>query len=631
MCGICGILGSHVDGAAGREALVRSMMAQLAHRGPDGEGLHHHGEATLGHRRLAIIDPELGRQPMLSADGRYAIVFNGEIYNYLELRQQLTQRGVRFSTFSDTEVLLHLLAELGEAALERLNGMFAFCFLDNETGDWLMARDPVGVKPLYYARPVPDSLLFASEIKALLATPGLSPAVNLRGLEQYFTFQFCLGDRTLFQGVHKLEPGCWLRGRGGAVEASGRYWDTDFSVDEYHTPEYFRDRLRSLLEDSAHLQVRSDVPLGAYLSGGMDSSVVTSLASATLGGALPMFTGRFAESPEYDESHFARMVAETTGGVLHDVVPGPQDFADLLPEIIHAMDEPLAGPGVFPQFMVSQLAAQHVKVVLGGQGGDEVFGGYARYLVAYLEQALKGAIFETQEEGQHVVTLESIIPNLPLLRQYRPLMSHFWRDGLFDEMDRRYFRIIDRAPDLDALLAPDVAAEMDGDRVFADFQEVFNHPDTRSYINKMTHFDLKTLLPALLHVEDRVSMHASLEARVPLLDTRIIELVAAAPPRFKFEGGRTKALLKDAVRRLVPEAVMERKDKMGFPVPLQEWLCGGPVRDFVNDTLLSRRSLERGLFREDALRGLVDDRTTFGRQLWGALCLELWHRQFMDP
>jgi asparagine synthase (glutamine-hydrolysing) len=294
------------------------------------------------------------------------------------------------------------------------------------------------------------------------------------------------------------------------------------------------------------------------------------------------------------------------------------------------MDEPVAGPGLFPQYRVSMTAGRHVKVVLGGQGGDEVFGGYARYMVGYLEQALKGAIFETQEEWRHVVTLASIIPNLPILRQYHPMMQQFWKDGLFDPMDARYFRLIDRSPDIEHLLTGDALARFDREVVYEDFQRTFNHPDTQSYFNKMTHFDIKTLLPALLHVEDRVSMAVSLESRVPLLDTRIVSLVASMPPAVKFQAGRAKHILKNAVADLVPSAILHRKDKMGFPVPLKEWVQRGPVREFVCDILLDNKTRERGLFERASLEQLIRSETAFGRQLWGILCLELWHRQFID-
>jgi asparagine synthase (glutamine-hydrolysing) len=512
MCGIAGILtsGRLLDD---RCAVLDEMLARLAHRGPDGEGrVHHPSKALLGHRRLAVIDVEHGQQPMCSHDGRYTLTYNGEIYNYLELRQSLVDDGVRFSTHSDTEVLLQLLAREGAQAVQRLNGMFAFVFHDARDNSWVAARDAFGIKPFYYVS-LGDEWVFASEIKALFAHPGIERLRDERGLHQYLTFQFCLEDRTLFAGVRKLQPGFVLRGQGAQVVEERCYWDTNYHIDSYHTEDYFVDRLRALLDDSVRLQVRSDVPLGGYLSGGIDSSVVCTLAARHVDKPLHMFHGRFAEGPQYDESAHAAAVARATAGVYHEVVPTADEFVDELPGLIHSMDEPLAGPGLFPQFLVSRLARQTVTVVLGGQGGDEIFGGYARYLVGYLEQALKGAIFETNEEGRHLVTLASIIPQLPMLQQYRPLLKQFLSRGLFENMDARYFHLIDRSQDLSQLLTDDALAGFDRRRVFEDFQSVFNHPDTRSYINKMTHFDQKTLLPALLHVEDRASMAVSLESR----------------------------------------------------------------------------------------------------------------------
>ena len=613
MCGICGITGSVLASSARRDIVAR-MMRRLAHRGPDGEGLFESPSATLGHRRLSIIDIEHGAQPMQSEDGRYVLVFNGEIYNYLELRQQLIRQGEHFSTFSDTEVLLRMLMREGAQALNKLNGMFAFAFVDTHSKEWLLARDPFGIKPLYLAQ-LPGQVAFASEIKALFEHPALRPDRDWAGLQEYLTFQFCLGGQTLFKGIRKLEPGTYIRGVNGAVVEETRYWDLSFQVDEQHTEAgYFVDKLRRLLEDSIHLQLRSDVALGTYLSGGLDSSAVTMLARQALRMPLSTFHGRFDEGEQYDESAYARALAEPLGCPVHIVTPTAQQFVDDLPKLIYAMDEPVAGPGLFPQYRVAQLASQHVKVVLGGQGGDEIFGGYARYLIAYLEQALKGAIFETQEEGRHVVTLASVIQNLPLLKNYRPLMQHFWRDGLFEPMDARYFRMIDRSPDLKAVLTPEAIGQIDPAQVFATFQSVFNNPNTKSYFNKMTMFDLKTLLPSLLQVEDRVSMAVSLESRVPLLDTRIAELVASMPPKLKFEGGNTKHVFREALSRSLPAPILERKDKMGFPVPLTEWLRGGPVREFVRDVLLSQRSRERGLFKPAAMARMIHQEQAYGRQ-----------------
>lgn len=629
MCGIAGII-THNRPLDDRVQVLEEMLRRLAHRGPDDSGIEHcSGHALLGHRRLAIIDIEHGRQPMLSSDGRYLLICNGEIYNYLELRQTLIQQGEKFKTFSDTEVLLRLLIREGENALGRLNGMFAFVFYDRKTNHWLAVRDHFGIKPLYYTR-AGEEFVFASEIKALLAHPDIEARRDDQALHQYLTFQFCLEDRTLFRNIKKIKPGHLIRGHGPDIIDDVCYWDTDYRIDQYHTEQYFTDKLRDLMADSVRLQLRSDVALGGYLSGGLDSSLVCAMAAEHLQSPVPMFHGRFAEGPEYDESAHARELAEFAKGKYLEVVPSANDFVKELPDLIYSLDEPLAGPGLFPQHQVSRLAREHVTVVLGGQGGDEIFGGYARYLVGYLEQALKGAIFETQEEGRHLVTLESIIPQLPLLRQYHPLLSHFWSEGLFEPMDARYFRLIDRSQGLRGLLNPELFDLFDHERLYAEFQAVFNHPETKSYINKMTHFDQKTLLPALLQIEDRVSMAVSLESRVPLLDTRIVDLVTTMPPPLKFQGGAPKHILKKATRSILPASILKRKDKMGFPVPLKEWMKQGPVRDFAGDVLLSRSSRERGIYRPQALESMIDDQGVGGRQLWGALCLELWHRNFID-
>ena len=430
--------------------------------------------------------------------------------------------------------------------------------------------------------------------------------------------------------LKKINPGHYLTGQGPNILEDRCYWDTDYNIDPYHNESNFHERLLELLRDSARLQIRSDVPLGGYLSGGIDSSLVCRLASEYLDYPLPMFHGRFIEGPQYDESNYAKAMADHAKGHYFEVVPTAGEFVRDLPKLIESLDEPLAGPGLFAQYAVSKLASEHVTVVLGGQGGDEIFGGYARYLVGYLEQALKGAILETQEEGRHLVSLESIVPNLAVLKQYTPLLANFWSKGLFEDMDARYFHLIDRSQGLNQLLHPDMLEVFDRERLFADFQKVFNHPDTLSYINKMTHFDQKTLLPALLQIEDRVSMSVSLESRVPLLDRRIIDLVTSMPPSLKFQGGQTKHALKKSIKGLLPELVLNRKDKMGFPVPLNEWMRGGVVRDFVSDTLLSQKSLQRGIFKTGSLHTILDQQGVGSRQLWGALSLELWHQRFID-
>ncbi len=628
MCGIAGIIHRDPTGRPDRDALER-MVHSLNHRGPDDRGIYLDGPAALGHARLSIIDIESGKQPMGNEDGSIQIVFNGEIYNYLELRRELQQRH-QFKTHSDTEVLVHLYEEHGEAMLDRLNGMFAFAIWDSRKGRLFAARDRVGIKPFYWHFDG-KQLSFASEPKALFSGGLATPSTDPEGLEQYLYFQFCLQERTLFKDVQKLEPGHTLSfcpGRDKAPKID-QYWDFRWDVDTHHTADWYSEQLILLLQDSVRLRLRSDVPVGAHLSGGMDSSTVVCLASEPYGGDFHTFTGGFGDGPQYDETAYAKAVAEHVGSVHHEVWPTALEFADAMPKLVYAMDEPAAGPGLFPQYCVSKLAREHVKVVLGGQGGDELFGGYARYLVAYLEQVLKGAIFDDVEPGNYVVGWDNIQANLGLLKNYRPMLQSFWKDGLFDSMDRRYFRLIGRAEDAKSLYQPEIWNEDSQDRIFGAFQQTWEHPDIESYFNKMTQFDLKTLLPALLQVEDRTSMSVSLESRVPLLDHRIAELITRMPPSIRFQGGDTKRVFREAVSRLLPSVVLERKDKMGFPVPLAEWVRG-PLRDFIADHLLSDRARQRGIYDMKAVEDLVSAERPFGRQVWGLLNLELWHRAFID-
>jgi asparagine synthase (glutamine-hydrolysing) len=632
MCGIAGIL--NFDGTDVSPQVLTAMAEAMNHRGPDGDGQFIDGRVGFAHKRLAIIDIATGQQPMTSTRGTLTITFNGEIYNYVELRADLVRRGHTFRTTSDTEVILEMYAEYGPACVPMLNGMFAFLLYDSERRIVLAARDHFGIKPLYYVS-TGRSLLFASEIKALLRHPALAAEVDYAAVREYVTFQLVTAERTLFKGVRKVLPGHYhiIDLDSGRFETE-HYWEPRFVIDPYHTAEYFIAEVRRLLDDAVRLQLRSDVPLGAYLSGGMDSSIVSSLASLQLNGGasagpLQTFTGLFREGADFDETRYAREVAESRHMTMHEVVATEEQFVDLMPRLVYQMDEPVAGPGLFPQYVVSRYAARHVKVVLGGQGGDEIFGGYARYLVAYLEQALKGAIFETNEEAEHIVSLTSIVPNLPALRQYAPMLRQFWRQGVFEPMDRRYFRLIDRSGGALSLFSADFRSCYESEELFARFQSVFNHPDTQSYYNKMTHFDLVTGLPALLHVEDRVSMAASLESRVPLLDYRIADLVASMPPGMKFRGGELKYVLKQSVDGLLPPSIAQRKDKMGFPVPLHLW-AKGKSRDFFADILLSPTAQARGIFDTAEVEKLMSYESAFGRRLWGLLNLELWFREFID-
>src|SRR5439155_3740304 len=441
--------------------------------------------------------------------------------------------------------------------------LFAFALWDDARKSLFCARDRFGIKPFYYAV-VGNLFVFASEAKALLPfLPDIES--DPAALAEYLTFQYTIGEATLFRGIKQLPPGHLLTIENGTVRIR-RYWDVHYEIDYDHSPRYFQNRLIELLDESVSLHLRSDVPVGAYVSGGLDSSLIALLAGKTGRGIDDCFHGRFTQFSGYDESDYARLAVEQLGGRLHVVDITSGHFRDHIDDVVYHLDFPVAGPGSFPQFIVSQLAARHLKVVLGGQGGDEIFGGYARYLLAYFEQCIKAALDGTYKNGNFVVTIESIVPNLGLLREYKPLMAEFWREGLFGGLDERYFRLVDRSTDM----AEEVDwALLDKPQVFDSFRAIFNNQDNvekEAYFDKMTHFDFKCLLPALLQVEDRMSMAHGLESRVPLLDHPLIEFLATVPADVKFEGGRMKHLLRRAYADVLPSAIADRRDKMGFPV-----------------------------------------------------------------
>ncbi len=509
-----------------------------AHRGPDGHATWAHGRGAVGfaHRRLTIIDLATGDQPMRDEAGNW-ISYNGEIYNYIELRAELGDP--RFRTTSDTEVALRAYEKWGADCVQHFRGMFAFSIWDEAKQTLFCARDRFGIKPFYYTE-VDGILYFASEIKALI--PFL-PEVETdpQALKDYLCFQFCLEGKTLFKGVRELLPGHTLTVRNGNIEVS-RYWEVYYSPDFGHQSAYFEHEIRELMAESVALHLRSDVPVGAYVSGGLDSSIIASLAAETQGPEFLGFTGRFA----------------------------------------------------------------------------------------YFEQCIKGAIEGTMHSGKFVVTYESIIPNLVALRNYKPMLQEFWRDGLFENLDRRYFRLINRAPSLGDEINWSALGQYDP---WESFQAIFNGANVgkESYFDSMTHFDFKTLLPALLQVEDRVSMAHGLESRVPFLDHRIVELAATIPSDVKFENGNMKHVLRTAMRGKLPERIVDRQDKMGFPVPLQEWLTTpGPVRDYVHDVFSSQAARSRELIDNRRVLQGLESEVRFGRKAWGLLSLELWQQAFHD-
>lgn len=625
MCSIAGALSLSSNPVEHLERKLEVMNEILAHRGPDGQGIWTHDTKRVGfaHRRLSIMDlSDAASQPMQAPNGDW-ICYNGEVYNYIELRNELGADS--FHTTGDTEVVLRAYEKWGEDCVNHFNGMFAFAIWDEKKGRLFCARDRYGIKPFYYT--VVDKVLyFASEAKALLP---LLPDIKTDpdGLNDYLTFQFCLNGKTLFEGIRELRPACRIIAKDGHFSEE-RYWEVYYRVDLEHTERYFMNHLEELLYDSVKYHVRSDVPLGGYISGGVDSSIVASIAKDNAQGEFVGFTGKFTIGEEYDESRYAQLLADNREFSLYQMDITADDFINNISNVIYHLDYPVAGPGAFSQYMISSLAAKHRKVVLGGQGGDEIFGGYTRYLVAYFEQCIKGAIDGTMDSGNFVVTYKSIIPNLVSLKNYKPMLKQFWSHGLFDDADKRYFELINRAPQMGDCVRWENLKEYSP---YETFRGIFlgDNVNKKSYFDQMTHFDFKTLLPALLQVEDRMSMAHGLESRVPFLDQNVVEFSATIPADIKFKDGNMKYLLRKSMSSYVPSQIMDRKDKMGFPTPFNRW-AQNEANELVMDTLSSARARSRDFVDNAKVLEKLSGESKFSRNIWGLFCLELWQQTFHD-
>lgn len=628
MCGISGIYSQSTKQSEELLHNVSVMNSIQKHRGPDGEGVWHNekNNVAFGHVRLSIIDIDSGAQPMMGTCNN-TICFNGEIYNYRELRNELSS-SYSFKTKSDTEVILAAYEKWGKDCVNHFRGMFAFAIYDARNDEVFCARDRFGIKPFYFYQNG-DQFYFASEVKTIL--PFVEEIKTSKvALNDYLFFQLGLGHETLFDGINQLSPAHRLIIKNGDLKFE-KYWEVFYNLDFSRSPSYFNDKLKQLMYESIKHHTVSDVPIGSYVSGGIDSSIIASVANKVKENGEPLvgFTGKFSIGDLFDESYYAEKLAEKSSFQLYQKDITSNDFTDSIENIIYHLDYPVAGPGSFPQYQVSKLASSHRKVVLGGQGGDEIFGGYTRYLIAYFEQCIKGAIDNTLNDGNFIVTYESIIPNLMSLKNYKPLMKKFFSDGLFDSIDKRYFKLINRAHNLgneinwEALAQPSPVER---------FNKIFNSNNvaSNSFFDKMTHFDFKTLLPALLQVEDRMSMAHGLESRVPLLDHSIVEFAATMPADIKFKDGTLKKVLINSMKGELPRDILNRKNKMGFPVPLNDWLKRGKVKDFVHDAFNSTKSKNREYFNnEEILKGLTEN-NAFGRKVWGLLSLEIWHQQFHD-
>jgi len=627
MCGICGI--AVATGSSPQENELRQMSASMFHRGPDDEGVMLRDGVGLAMRRLSIIDVEGGHQPISNEDRTIWIVFNGEVYNHPELREQLLAGGHRFRTRSDTETVVHAYEEWGEECVSRLNAMFAFAIWDSRSEVVVLARDRLGIKPLHYFDDG-DRLLFASEIKALLRNPRVARTVDLAALRDYLALEFVPTPRSMVTGVRKLPPGHTLTWRkaDGKIQLR-QYWNPDLSVSERPSPAQTLDEhaaeLLRVLKDSVRRELLSDVPVGVFLSGGIDSSAVAAMMADLTPGNVKSFSIGFSDA-SFDESAYARQVARHLGTDHHELILEPHLLTDLVPKITALLDEPLADASIIPTYLLSQFARGSVKVALGGDGGDELFAGYPT-----LQAHRLAGYYERLPSFVRSRLVPAAINRLPVNRDN---LSFDFRAKRFvlgagRPLAERHGRWLGSftSEGIDDLLTPEVAAEvrrLDPPDLAA---EHLAAQSARLPLNQVLHLDMKLYLENDILVKlDRATMMASLEARVPLLNVEFVEYANSLPINLKLRGLRSKFLFKHALRPVLPRNIIERPKK-GFGIPIAKWFRG-PLREQLLETLSQDRIRREGFFKPPAVQGLVKDHLSGRRdnrkQLWTLFVFERW-------
>jgi len=625
MCGIAGFVeASTVATPFGLEssaALVRRMCDVIRHRGPDDEGTWVDEGVALGMRRLSIIDLSTGHQPIHNEDRSVWIVFNGEIYNFRELRTELELAGHRFYTATDTEVIVHAYEQCGQGAIGRLRGMFGLAIWDARSRALLVARDRIGIKPMYYAQ-VSGRLYFGSELKSLLEAPDLPRDLDANALDHYLSFLYTPRDGSIFKSVRKLPPGhllTWTDGRM-AVE---QYWQLPVDETFRGSEEDAVQHLRGVLGDAVRSHLMSDVPLGAFLSGGIDSSLVVGLMSEFSSSRVKTFSIGFDE-PAFDELEHARRVAVHFGTDHHEFVVKP-DGVSILDKLVSHFDEPFADSSAIPTWYVSEMARRHVTVVLSGDGGDELFGGYERYL-----PHPRVVAFDRYSPRALLRVAGIAAARLPHGTRGKNFLRHVGRDDRGRYLDAIRFFGADEKP---ALLTVDVQRAIDTLDPETLLARRFERFSQLPWPSQMMRFDAETYLPEdVLTKVDRMSMAHSIESRVPLLDNEVIDFASTLPASLKIKNGRRKHVLKEVAATLLPRDILNRK-KQGFGVPLGTWFRGN-LRELFADTLLSPSSLQRGYFQPAFVRRIVDEHLAGTRdhtlRLWQLVVFEKWQQQYVN-
>jgi len=616
MCGISGIVS--LQGRPVSHEEIEAMCSAIVHRGPDDWGVYLGPNIGLGMRRLSIIDIKTGQQPVHNEDKTVWVVFNGEIYNFRELRRALEQQGHRFYTETDTEVIVHLYEEYGRKCVDRLRGMFAFALWDCRNETLLLARDRMGKKPLHYAR-CGGRFLFGSELKSLLQLPDVDRVLNWKAVSHLFTFLCTPPGESIVEGIYKLPPGSILTVSARGDVQTERYWACEFNPDYSHGEHYFVERLREILEESVRLRLVSDVPLGAFLSGGIDSSAVVALMSRLSPGRVKTFSIGFAEE-EFNELAYARLVADRFDTEHHELVVEP-DIVPVIEDLAWYLDEPLGDSSVIPTYLVSKLASEHVTVLLSGDGGDEIFGGYDKYVKSEAEQ-------NRSIPAPVRFMLRLLADGLPDGARGR----HFLRHASLKEPERYLDGLtLFRADEKQKLFRKEVLEQLSGYNPWQHGLELLGKRNG-SWLSAMQQFDLDSYLPLdILTKVDRMSMAHSIETRAPLLDHKLVEFAATIPPDLKVRGTATKAIFKRAMKGILPEEIIDRP-KRGFAIPLGHWFRGG-LGNFVRDLLLSDRCRSRGIFDLKYIENLLELQNK-GRELdlhiWTLISFELWCRTFLD-
>jgi asparagine synthase (glutamine-hydrolysing) len=625
MCGIYGIL--ELDGAPASANALRPMAEVTIHRGPDDEGVHTDGPLAFGMRRLSIIDLAGGHQPLTNEDGTLWLVANGEIYNYRELRGRLAARGHQFRTGSDCETILHLYEEHGDDFVSHLNGMFAFALWDASRRRLLIGRDAIGIKPLYLSE-TGGRLIFASEAKAILAAPGMRAALDPIALQSFLELGYVPAPQSIFRGIRKLPPATLLIAEHGRTEER-RYWRVPAEVDPNVTEDEWGTRVRARLEESVRMQMVSDVPIGAFLSGGIDSSAVVAFMSRHSDRPVKTyaigFAGGEAES-YYNELPYARRVADLFGTDHHEILVRP-DVVSLLPHLLWHMDEPIADTAFVTTYLVSQFARRDVTVILSGVGGDELFGGYRRYLGSHYQtqlERLPGWVRRAATALGEKLPTDRHSPMLNTMRLARGFLST--AELPFEDRYRSYVQVFSAEEIAEILQAPGAASE---DLLDAAFAEATSSDD----MNRMLVVDARTQLPDdLLLLTDKMSMAVSLECRVPLLEQELFELAAHMPGTIKVRGGRLKHIMKAALHGVLPDDILERK-KRGFGTPMGAWLKG-ELAPLLRELLSEESVAARGLFRYSAIARLIAaheaNRVDGTDRLLALMSLEIWARIYLD-